>query len=193
MRKAAPSGSNGGSRLRSANEILGNTMRSSNKRIPVCSLCLLQGHKVGRSCIIVKDYKATLVTAKDSLKFAKSLGNPNAYLVESPSSTVKASIKEWVIGDFSIPSSTCHIVAKRVFFSAKPSESPFEMNVVEVSLLDGSGAPIAGNDPAYFPAWKVHFWIEKNCVSTGRKKHLLSCLVPASDRLSQLAYDYSPS
>jgi hypothetical protein len=192
MRAAAPTGTNGGSRLRSANERLGNSMRNSKKRPSICSLCLVPGHKVGRMCTIVQDWKATLVAAKDSIKFAKSLGNPNVSLVETPDTTVKASIKDWTQGDYSIPSTACHIIAKRLFFSAKRKESSFQVNVVEVIILDGTGAALAGHAPAYFPAWVVSAWIEKHCTGLARKKHVLSCLVAASDCLSQEVYEYSP-
>jgi hypothetical protein len=44
-----------------------------------------------------------------------------------------------------------------------------------------------------FPAFKVRAWIESNCKSKNRKKHLLSTLVAPMPGLSQGLYDYQES
>lgn len=193
LRRAGPVGTNGGGRLKSANERTLNAMRNSKKRDSVCSLCLVPGHKVGRMCTIVQDLKATLIPAKESDEFAKSLGNPAAVLVETPNSTTKQAITEWISGQYTIPSSTKHLLAKRCFYSARRAESNFQMNVVEVVLMEDGGLPLMGHSPAYFPAWKVSNWITSNCTSNGRKRQVLSSMSAASAGFSQTMYNYSPN
>jgi hypothetical protein len=191
MRRAAPSGSNGGSRLRSANERALNPMKISSKRVPLCGLCHIPGHRVGRQCTIVMDFGATVVAAKEVAEFAAKLGNPTKILVEEPDGATKNTIKEWVYKEHDFPHNTKHMLVQRCFRSAKTAES-FQHNILEVKLLEEFGVPILGHGPAYYPAHKVSNWIIRNCSSNGRKKHLLSSLSSPDVGLSQEIYNYSP-
>jgi hypothetical protein len=192
MRSNAPTGSNGGQRLRSANERAVNGMRNSNKRAAICTLCHVPGHRIGRMCTIVIDQEAHVIGHREIPQFVERLGNPALVLVERPDRSVKDAIKEWMSdGGHSIPSRTKHLVVKRCYYSAKPNES-YQMNVVEVNLLEDGGMPMAAHCPAYFPAYKVTAWITQNCSSNGRKKHLLSSLCDANQSMSQDLYEYSP-
>ena len=193
LRRGAPAGTNGGGRLRSANERTLNAMKNSKKRDSLCSLCLVPGHKVGRMCTIVQDLKARVVPAKDADEFGKSLGNPVTVLVETPDATTKRTIKDWIGGEHSIPGATQHLLVKRCYYSARRAESTFQMNVVEVMLMGEGGIPLVGHWSAYFPAWKVSTWITSNCTSNGRKRQLLSSMSAASAGYSQTMYNYSPS
>jgi hypothetical protein len=192
MRLAAPPGSNGGNRLRSVNERTMNTMRDSNKRENICTLCHLPGHRVGRMCTVVLDAKAQVIKPKEVATFAaKLVGNPAFILVETPSTITKAAIKDWVKNDQVIPGNTKHVIVQHCYYSAKLSES-FQMNVLEVSLLAEGGIPMLGYDPAYFPAYHVSTWMSQHCTSNGRKKLVLSSLAGPDIYLSQDMYDYSP-
>ena len=64
--------------------------------------------------------------------------------------------------------------------------------ISEVDILMDGGALMAGQCPSYYPAYKVSVWIKNHCSSNGRKRHVLSCLGPARDGMSQELYDYSP-
>ena len=190
MPRGGPQGDRSLSRKKSANERTMNTMRNSSKRPPVCSLCMLTGHKAGVKCGVVHQFSAVFIPSKEAGGFAANLGNSAVYLVEKPDSSVKPMLKDWLSEDVSIPSATKHIVVKRCFYSA--ATESYQNNVIECSLLEVGGRPLEGHNPCYFPAYKVSTWITKNACVKKRKKHVLSILAPPRAAISQSLYDYSP-
>ena len=191
MRNAAPKGTSGGARQRSANERTMNSMRNSTRRPEICTLCYGPGHRVGTHCTVVNHHQAVVVPPKEVPLFAGRLGNPVAVKVEMPDAETKANIREWLSAQPSIPAETHHMVVKRCFYPARRNETVTNY-VVEVHLLKETGESLEGYCPSYFFVHQVSFWITQNCCTRGRKKHLLSCLTDAPLALSQDLCNYSP-
>jgi hypothetical protein len=188
--RANPPGTSGGKRLRSKNEML-QELKHSKRKMPLCTLCCANGHKAGKRCSIVLDYKALFICHRETKRFSDDLGNPNIFLVEEPIENDKPILRQWLMANHDIPTTAQHLVVKRCFAAAKKGEC-FKMNPVEVDILMDGGALMAGQCPSYYPAYKVSVWIKNHCSSNGRKRHVLSCLGPARDGMSQELYDYSP-
>ena len=185
MRNAAPTGSSGGGRKRSANERTRNTMRSSQKRPETCTLCLAQGHRAGPKCPLVTSHGARNVGYREVEAFCSKLGNPAHFVMEPrPDKKTKQIIKEWIAGDPSIPKTAHHMVIKRSYYNSKKVEQ-VTTNILEVHLLEAGGLPLQDYCPSYFQAHKVGQWITQHCNYKGRKKHVLSALLDASLSMSQ--------
>ena len=176
-------------RLRSVNERTMNTLRDSNKRTPICSLCCLPGHRTGNRCPVVTKFRARFIPAKEAASFAEGLGNPAFHLVEKPPAEDREPLKEWLHRGWEIPSNAFHLVIRRSFFPAQAGDS-FQANPLEVTCLSAGGEALAGHEVCYFPTCKVSSWIQKNCKSKQRRKHLLSSLSDPTPGLSQNLYDY---
>jgi hypothetical protein len=190
MSLGAPTGSNGGARLKSANEKSINWMRNSNKRNPSCTLCHRQGHKAGRNCPVVSDNNAVYIGNKGVEKFCNELGNPACVSVEEPGAAVKEEIRLSARQRTEIPPNVMHIVILQCYHAGKRSEH-FSNNPVEIlPLLDG-GIRLGEGKAMYLPAHQVTTWIRVNCVANRRKKHLLSCLNESGcSQYSQECYEY---
>jgi hypothetical protein len=135
-------------------------------------------------------YKALYVGIREIKKYCDELGNPTLFLVEDPVEQDKPILKEWLSVQRDIPRTAKHLVIKRCLFTAKKGES-FQMNPVEVDVLMEGGIGMPGHCPGYYPAYKVTLWIQTHCSERGRKCHLLSCLTPAGNAMSQEMYDYT--
>jgi len=191
MRRGAPVGTNGGKRKKSANELRNTAMRNSNKQRAICSFCLKPSHSAGNSCELVRKLMANFVGRSQVAEFCQRLGNPSLVQVVKPGKEEKEMISKSFSQQATIPPSTRHIVVRRCYESAKTSGT-MDMNPVEVNLLGEGGLPLGREYKAVFPRHMVVGWINANCKSTGRKKHLLSSVQSADPLLSQEYYDYSP-
>jgi hypothetical protein len=167
-------------------------MKNSHKKESVCSLCHNPKHRAGSSkCKIVGKYQSTFVSSASSQEFAKSLGNPAKHLVDTASPEDRVPMIEWLTENNDIPSSAQHIVICRCFYAASADQS-YQANPVEVTLLQHGGSPLDDHEVCYFPAHKICHWIERNCLSKQRKRHVLSSLQEPSAAFSQEVYNYSP-
>ena len=110
--------------------------------------------------------------------------------METPDDTAKAAIQKDLGEDHSTPSTAQHLVIKNCHCSAKET-SQFNNCPVECVVLDSCGTPMEGNNPIYFPAWKVSQWMKKHAVARQRKKHVLSCIRKATTAMSQEMCDYA--
>ncbi len=178
-------------RLRSRNEQVVNGLKNSNKKDASCTICQHPTHKAGPRCLVVMKFQSAFIAPKITKEFAKNLGNPATHLVTTASSEDRVPMMEWLGKNREIPSSAEHLVIRRCFYTAVSGGS-YGANPVEVTVLQHGGWALDGYEVCYFPAFKISQWIETNCIRSGRKKHILSCLEQSPPWHSQDVYTYSP-
>jgi hypothetical protein len=181
-----PAYNHGKKRLKSwqeeKNDLKRRMMDSSYKK-RCCSLCCNVGHIAkGSKCPIAVKYRAHLVGWNETHEIASRIGDPECFEVHRPDEHTRQHIHEWFCRGGSndalsmlLPADAFHLVLQKSYYCAV-ANLHFRHNLIEVTVLKERGVELPGWEKAYFPAYQIRVWLEKNCSANQRKRHCLSAL-----------------